>query len=119
MYFEYDEELRDTEARTRGKVSINGEITGRKEWEGACNGLFEFCTNGPQGGGAGYGGFLRISFTNSASTCIEVAVDGAEPSPANSITITFRGDAELDAAAECFEFFAAQLKCIRKLRKLH
>jgi hypothetical protein len=121
MCFEYDpdQELRDWEAKTAGRVSINGEIAGRKEWHGACDGLFEICTNGPQGGDAGYGGFLRISFTNFASTRMEVAVNGQVPQSVESFSITFRGDEELHAAAECFEFLADQLKYIRKLRKPH
>jgi hypothetical protein len=121
MHFDYDEdqELRDREANTSGKVSIKGETSGRKEWHGACDGLFDFSTNGPQGGDAGYGGFLRVSFTNFASTCMEVAVNGANPQPVDSVSIAFRGDAELHAAADCFEFLAAKLKYIRKLRKLH
>jgi hypothetical protein len=121
MCFDYDpdQECRDWEAKTAGKVSIRGEISGRKEWHGFCDGLFEFRTNGPQGGDAGHGAILRISFTNYASTCMEVGVNGAEPKLVDAISITFRGDAELDAAAECFEFLAAKLKRIRKLRKLH
>jgi hypothetical protein len=117
MDFEYDrdQELRDWKAKTAGKVRVKGEIAGRKEWHGFCDGLFEFSTNGPQGGDAGHGGFLRVSFTNSASTSMEVATDGVEHEFVNSVTITFRGDAELDAAAECFEFLAAKLKRIRKL----
>jgi hypothetical protein len=103
------------EAQPRGQMSISGEIAGRFDWNCHCDGRFEFCTNGPQGGGASYGGFLRIAFTNFASTCIEVAVDGAEPKPADSIAITFRGDAEIAVVTECFEFLVSKLKSIRKL----
>jgi hypothetical protein len=98
-----------------GPVNLRGEFTGRYHWDGYCIGFVEFCTNGPQGGDAGYGGFLQVSFINSASTCMEVAVDRAEPKTADSIGITFRGDAEIDAAIECFEFLAAKLKFIREL----
>jgi hypothetical protein len=121
MCFDYDpdQEFRDWEAKTAGKVSIKGEISGAKEGHGACDGVFEFRTNGPQGGGPTCGGFLTFSFTNLASTRMEVAVDGIAHEFVNSVTITFRGDEELHAAAECFEFLAAQLKYIRKLRKLH
>ena len=121
MCFGYDpdQELRDWESKTAGKVSIKGEIAGRKEWHGACDGLFEFCTNGPQGGGPTYGGFLTFSFTDFASTRMEVAVNGQLPQSVESFSITFRGDEELHAAAECFEFLADQLKYIRKLRKPH
>jgi hypothetical protein len=121
MTFDYDpdHELRECEAKNRGQVSIDGEILGRKEWHGACDGLFEFSTKGPQGGNARSGGFLRVSFTNFASTSMEVALNGADPQPVESVSITFRGDAELHDAAECFEFLAAKLRYIRKLRKLH
>jgi hypothetical protein len=104
------------EPRNPGYVSIGGEIAGHFDWDGLCAGSLQFCTNGPQGGDAGYGGFLRVTFINSASTCVEVAVDGAEPKPAGSIMITFRGDAEIKAAMDCFEFLAAKLKSIRELR---
>jgi hypothetical protein len=43
---------------------------------------------------------------------MEVAVNSAAPQPVESVSITFRGGAELHDAAECFEFFAAQLKYI-------
>jgi hypothetical protein len=104
------------EPSNAGRVSINGEIAGRYDWHGYCVGRFEFCTNGPQGGGAGHGGFLRIAFTNSASTFMEVAVNGGEPKPVNSIAITFRGDAELDVARECLQFLTSKLNSIRELR---
>jgi hypothetical protein len=45
----------------------------------------------------------------------QVGVDGAEPKPVESVTITFRGNEEFDAAAECFQFLATKLKRIRKL----
>jgi hypothetical protein len=96
-------------------TNIKGEISGRHNWDGLCVGSVEFCTNGPQGGDAGHGGFLRITFTNSASTCIEVAVDHAKPKAADTIEITFRGDAEIAAAIEAIEFLAAKLKIIRDL----
>jgi hypothetical protein len=102
MCFDYDpdQELGDWEANTAGKASINGEIAGRKECHGGRDGLFEFSTNGPQGGNARCGAFLRVSFTNFASTCMEVAVNGSDPQPVESVSITFRGDAELHDAAE-------------------
>jgi hypothetical protein len=121
MCFDYDpdQEFRDWEAKTAGKVSIKGEIPGAKEWHGACDGVFEFRTNGPQGGGPTCGGFLTLSFTNFASTRMEVALNGQVPESVDSFSITFRGDEELHAAAECFRFLADQLKYIRKLRKPH
>jgi hypothetical protein len=105
----------DHEHRNPEHMHINGEITGRFDWHGYCAGQFEFSTNGPQGGDAGHGSFLRLAFTNFGSTCIEVSVDGAEPKPANSIAITFRGDAELDVARECLEFLVSKLNSIRQL----
>jgi hypothetical protein len=97
-------------------TNIKGEISGRHNWDdGLCGGSVEFCTNGPQGGDAGHGGFLRVTFHNSASTCIEVAVDHAEPKAADTIAITFRGDAEIAVAIEAIEFLAAKLKIIRDL----
>jgi hypothetical protein len=94
-------------------TNIKGQISGRHDWDGFCVGSVEFCTNGPQGGGAGYGGFLQVTFTNSASTCIEVAVDHAGPQAADTIAITFHGDAEIDAAIKSFEFLAAELRAVR------
>jgi hypothetical protein len=105
----------DYEPRNPGRVSINGEITGRFDWDGYCIGSLQFSTNGPQGGGAGYGGYFQITFTNSASTCMEVAVDGVEPKLANSITIKFCGDAEMHAITEGLEFLVAKLKLIGPL----
>jgi hypothetical protein len=97
-------------------TNIKGEISGRHNWDdGLRGGPVEFCTNGPQGGDAGHGGFLRVTFHNSASTCIEVAVDHAEPKAADTIAITFRGDSEIAVAIEAIEFLAAKLKIIRDL----
>jgi hypothetical protein len=115
MTDQYLEDLRDWEARNTGQTRIEGKLSGRYSWDGACIGFAEFCTNGPQGGDAGWGGFVRFAFTNSASTCIEVAVDGAEPRLANSVEIIFRGDAEIDAAIRSLEFISAKLKAIREL----
>ena len=53
---------------------------------------------------------------DAASTYMEVAVDGAEPTAADSITIIFRGDAEIAAAIEPIEFLTAKLKAIREFR---
>ena len=110
------DETREWQARRQGKMNIEGQIAGRREWDGYCVGSVEFSTNGPQGGDAGWGGFLRIRFTNAASTCMEVAVDGAKSTAADSIAITFRADAEMEAAIESIEFLAAKLKAIRDLR---
>jgi hypothetical protein len=108
-------ELLEAQERAQGKMSIKGEVCGRRDWNDVCIGSVEFSTNGPQGGDAGHGGFLRVTFTNSASTCIEISVDHAKPETADSITITFRGDAEIGAAIGSIEFLAAKLKAIREL----
>jgi hypothetical protein len=115
MTDQYLEDLREWEARNTEQMRIDGELGGRYNWDGLCVGFAEFSTNGPQGGDAGWGGFLRFAFTNSASTCIEVAVDGAEPRLANSVAISFRGDAEIDAAIRSLEFITAKLKALRNL----
>ena len=108
---------RDAEVRDRGQTRIEGQISGRRDWEGFCDGSVEFCTNGPQGGGAGYGGFLRVTFSNIASTCIEVKVDDETPEPADAVAITFRGDAEMYAFIESIEFLAAKLRNVGELCK--
>ena len=95
--------LREAEARDRGQTTFEGLFSGQRRWDGYCNGVVEFRTNGPQRD-AGYSGFLEVKFTNDASTWIEVSVDGTTYQFVNSITITFRGDEEMEAALECFEF---------------
>jgi hypothetical protein len=105
----------EIEPRNPGHMRINGEITGRLDWDGYCAGRFEFSTNGPQGGDAGHGSYLRMIFTNSGSTCIEVEVDGVEHKLVNSVAITFRGDAELTIARDVFEFLSRKLKSIQAL----
>jgi hypothetical protein len=111
--------LSETPDGNPGQVALKGELAGRYCWDGYCVGSAEFCTNGPQGGDAGHGGYLRVTFSNAASTCMEVAIDGAEPRFADSIAINFRGDAEIDAAIASLEFFASELRSIRKLRVVH
>jgi hypothetical protein len=106
--------VREAEARDRGQTRI--EVSGRRDWDGPCVGFVEFHTNGPQGGDAGYGGFVQVAFTNTASTCIEVSVDRAPPKDVQVVAITFRGDAEIDAFIESIEFVAAKLRAVRKLR---
>ncbi len=105
----------EAEVRDRGQTRLEGQISGRRDWEGFCDGSVEFCTNGPQGGGAGYGGFLRVAFSNFASTCIEVGVDHATPKAADAVAITFRGDAEIFAFIESMEFLAAKLRAVIRL----
>ncbi|MGO8847461.1 MAG: hypothetical protein ACLQFI_19430 [Methylocella sp.] len=96
-------------------MAVQGEINNRYVYEGLCTVAVEFRTNGPQGGDAGHGGFLEIKFENRASTCLEVAVDGQALHQANSLTIMFRGDAEMEAALECLEFLVTKLKAVKEI----
>ena len=96
-------------------MTIKGEIGGSHQWERECCGSVEFRTNGPQGGDTGHGGYLEVKFKNFASTDLEVIVDGKKFPIREELTITFRGDAEMVAAAECFEFLASKLKAIREI----
>ena len=96
-------------------MAIKGEISGTHKWERECVGAVEFCTNGPQGGGAGHGGFLEVKFTNAASTALEAIVDGKKFNVTESLTLRFLGDAEMEVALECFEFLASKLKAIREI----
>jgi len=60
--------------------------------------------NGLQAGDAGYRGFLKITFRNEASTDLAVSGDGhPEIQRVQSLTLTFRGDAEFDLATQAFE----------------
>jgi hypothetical protein len=90
---------------------IKGEVGGKYEYESACVGHVEFRTNGPQGGDAGHGGFLEISFdTSRCSTALDANVDGSKFDNVERLTFTFRGDAEMNAAVECFEYLARELR---------
>jgi hypothetical protein len=109
---------REAEVRDRGQTKLGGQISGRREWDGACIGSVEFCTNGPQGGDAGYGGFLRVTFRNMASTCIEVGVDDETSESADAVAITFRGDAEIGAFIESIKFLAAKLQAVERVWSL-
>jgi hypothetical protein len=110
--------VHEAEVRDRGETKIEGQISGRREWDGACIGSVEFCTNGPQGGDAGYGGFLRVTFRNMASTFIEVGVDDETSKPADAVAITFRGDAEISAFIESIKFLAAKLQAVESVLSL-
>jgi hypothetical protein len=111
-------EIREAEIRDRGHVRLEGQISGRGDWDGFCIGSVEFCTNGPQGGDAGHGGFLRVTFRNMGSTCIEVGVDGETSEPADAVAITFRGDAEIRAFIESIKFLAAKLQAVESVWRL-
>ena len=103
------EELqREAEIRGRGKTRLEGQISGRREWDGLCVGSVEFCTNGPQNDN--FDGFVRVAFTDDASTYIEVSVDGAKSQQVHVVAITFRGDAEIHAFVESIEFLAKKLR---------
>jgi hypothetical protein len=96
-------------------MTFKGEITGRHEYEGHCVTAIEFRTNGPQGGGASSGGFLEITFENLASTCLEAAVNREELQEADSIKLKFKGDAEMEAAFQCFEFLVTKLRAVKAI----
>lgn len=81
------------------------------EYAAACLGSVAFRTNGPQGGDAGHGGYLEIVFdTQEGSTALEVDVNGEEVGDVDTVTLRFRGDAEMEAARQCFQFLADSLK---------
>jgi hypothetical protein len=109
------DELRAAEVRDRGQMSLKGQIVGSRKWLSHCVGSVEFSTNGPQGGAAGHGGFLRVTFQNNASTCIDVAVDHAVLKLVNTVALTFRGDAEINAVIDSLEFLARKLRATRRL----
>jgi hypothetical protein len=46
---------------------------------------------------------------------LEVSVDGQALHQANSLTIMFRGDAEMEAALECLEFLVTKLKAVKEI----
>ena len=106
---------REAKVRDRGHTRIDGQISGRRDWDSACIGSVEFCTNGPQGGDAGYGGFVRITFRNRASTCMEVSVNDQAAQAADAVAITFEGDAKILACVESLEFLAAKLRAAAEL----
>jgi hypothetical protein len=103
--------------RNRERTRIEGQITGRYDWDGLCAGSVVFSTNGPQGGDAGYGGFLRVAFTNTASTWMAVSVNHASPMNVDTVEITCRGDAEIGAFIDSIEFLADKLRAVRALHR--
>ncbi|HYU45520.1 MAG TPA: hypothetical protein VEK84_05000 [Terriglobales bacterium] len=114
-----DERLaREAEIRDRGQTRVEGPISGRRDWDdGFCAGSIEFSTNGPQGGDAGHGGFLRVTFRNIVATCIEVAVNDETAEPADVVAITFRGDAEIRALIDSINF-PAKLRNVEGIWRL-
>ena len=92
-------------------TKLAGEYSGKYEYWNACVGSVEFKTNGPQGGDAGHGGFLEITFdTSGCSTALEASVDGERRDNVGEVTLRFLGDAEMQSAVECFSFLADRLR---------
>lgn len=84
---------------------------GRFEYSTACLGSVAFSTNGPQGGDAGHGGFLEITFdTEKCSTALEAVVNGESAVEVETVTLRFRGDAEMRAAFDCLQYLVKKLK---------
>lgn len=80
------------------------------EYSTACLGSVSFRTTGSQGGDGGHGGFLEITFdTGNGSTALEVEVNGKPAEPVDTVTLRFRGDAEMAAAIDCLRFLSKQL----------
>lgn len=96
-------------------MTFKGEIKGRHEYVGHCVTAIEFRTNGAQGGGANSGGFLEVTFENLASTCLEAAANREELHEVNSISLKFKGDAEMEAAFQCFEFLVTKLRAVKAI----
>jgi hypothetical protein len=46
---------------------------------------------------------------------MEASVNNAEPKLVDSVALTFRGDAEIDAAIDSLEFLARKLRAVREL----
>ncbi len=84
-------------------------------YDGLCTFNYGISTNGPQGGDAGHGAFLEISFRNDASTALSAEIDGQVKQIADSVKLRFEGDAEIEGAAEALFAFA---EFIQKLRSV-
>jgi hypothetical protein len=87
-------------------------LSGQHDWNTACMGSLRYETNGPQGGDAGHGGYLKVEWSTYASTELEVSIDGGPFRRVNEIVLNFRGDAEIDAARQCFEFLSKALEVL-------
>jgi hypothetical protein len=96
-------------------MAIKGEISGAHEYNDACEGSVQFRTNGAQGGDAGHGGFLEVTFQSHASVAMNVTVDGVRTKNANTVTLRFEGDSEMEYALEAIEFLARKLRASREL----
>ena len=84
---------------------------GTYEYKNACLGSVTYETNGLQGGDAGHGGYLLIRFaTERGSTALEVDVNGTQLGNVDTVSLKFRGDAEIGSAIECLEYLVDQLR---------
>ena len=73
----------------------------------------EFTTNAPQGGNHSHGGFLSVTFRNAGGDArLAAEVEGQPEEQANTVTIYFRGDLEVESAASCIIALADALKVI-------
>lgn len=81
-------------------------ITTAYSWvrHGACTVGFNVGTSGYCGGDASHGCVTEIRISDLGNTCMDSACDEDE------VSIVFRGDDELDALIEGFEFVLAVLK---------
>jgi len=60
--------------------------------------------NGLQGGDAGHGGYVAITFKNEASTCMELNGEIVE-----EFTFTFKGDSERETLIDSLEMILEEL----------
>jgi hypothetical protein len=89
---------------------VCGELTGSFTYRYAAQGSVSFRTNGMQGGDAGHGGYLEVALdTKSRATDLYVSIDGEESRQVNTVTLTWRGDNEMQGAGEGFAFLARNL----------
>lgn len=87
-----------------------GELTGKFTYSLAAQGSFAFRTNGMQGGDAGHGGYLDVELdTRGRATDLYVSIDDGKPKQVNKVTLSWRGDNEMQGAGEGFAFLARNL----------
>jgi hypothetical protein len=98
---------------TTETAQIDGTVSGKMEYSFACCGRVTFRTNGPKGGDGGHGGFLEVGFdTSSHSTALAASLNGAPEMDVGRLTLTYRGDEEIQAAVASFEFLATKLRAL-------
>jgi hypothetical protein len=89
---------------------VFGELTGKFTYSYAAQGSVSFRTNGMQGGDAGHGGYLDVEIdTKGRATDLYVSIDGKESKQVSTVTLTWRGDNEMQGAGEGFAFLARNL----------